>query len=41
MDTKTLAAVGKDIERIVLAKAVRYHAEHRILLNGQRTVVFH
>jgi len=41
MDTKTLAAVGRDIERIVLAKAVRYHAEHRILLNGHRTIVFH
>ena len=41
MDAKTLAAVGRDIERMVLAKAVRYHAEHRILLNGQRTVVFH
>ena len=36
-----LAAAGRDIERIVLAKAVRYQAEHRILLNGDRTVVFH
>lgn len=35
-----LAAVGRDIERVVLAKAVRYQAEHRILLNGDRTVVF-
>jgi formyltetrahydrofolate deformylase len=35
-----LAAVGRDIERIVLAKAVRYHAERRVLLNDQRTVVF-
>ena len=40
MDTKQLSAVGRDIERIVLAKAVRYQAEHRILLNGPRTVVF-
>mgnify|MGYP002842032714 FL=1 len=40
MDAKQLSAVGRDIERIVLAKAVRYHAEHRILLNGDRTVVF-
>ena len=40
MDTKQLSAVGRDIERIVLAKAVRYQAEHRILLNGNRTVVF-
>ncbi|MBT4494704.1 MAG: formyltetrahydrofolate deformylase, partial [Gammaproteobacteria bacterium] len=35
-----LAAVGRDVERIVLAKAVRYMAEHRVLLNGNRTVVF-
>ncbi|HAK53425.1 MAG TPA: formyltetrahydrofolate deformylase [Gammaproteobacteria bacterium] len=40
MDAKQLAAVGRDIERIVLSKAVRYQAEHRILLNGDRTVVF-
>jgi formyltetrahydrofolate deformylase len=40
-DTPTsLAAVGRDIERIVLAKAVSYQAEHRILLNGDKTVVF-
>jgi formyltetrahydrofolate deformylase len=32
--------VGRDIERVVLAKAVRYQAEHRILLNGDRTVAF-
>ncbi len=37
---KELAAVGRDIERLVLARAVRYHAEHRVLLNGGRTVVF-
>jgi len=35
-----IAAVGRDIERMVLARAVRYQAEHRILLNGGRTVVF-
>ena len=35
-----LVNVGRDIERIVLAKAVKYHAEHRVLLNGHRTVVF-
>jgi formyltetrahydrofolate deformylase len=34
------AAVGRDIECLVLARAVRWHAEHRILLNGGRTVVF-
>ena len=36
-----LVNVGRDIERVVLAKAVKYHAEHRVLMNGQRTVVFH
>ena len=35
-----LAAIGRDIERMVLAKAVRFHAEHRIILNDHRTVVF-
>ena len=32
--------VGRDIESRVLARAVKWHAEHRILLNGRRTVVF-
>ena len=32
--------IGKDIESVVLARAVRWHAEHRVMLNGQRTVVF-
>jgi formyltetrahydrofolate deformylase len=41
MKPDELVAVGRDIERVVLAKAVRYHAEHRVLLNGHRTVVFH
>jgi formyltetrahydrofolate deformylase len=36
-----LVNVGRDIERIVLAKAVKYHAEHRVLMNGHRTIVFH
>ncbi len=40
MDAIQLAAVGRDIERMVLAKAVRYQAEHRVLLNGDRTIVF-
>ena len=31
---------GQDVERRVLAQAVKWHAEHRVLLNGQRTVVF-
>lgn len=35
-----LVAVGRDVECLALARAVRWHAEHRILLNGDRTVVF-
>jgi formyltetrahydrofolate deformylase len=35
-----LAALGRDAERIALARAVRWHAEHRILLHGRRTVIF-
>jgi formyltetrahydrofolate deformylase len=35
-----LAAVGRDIECRVLARAVRWHVEHRVLLNGHKTVVF-
>ena len=31
---------GRDVERRVLAQAVKWHAEHRVLLNGRRTVVF-
>ena len=37
---ESLAAVGRDIETVVLARAVRWHAERRVLLNGRRTVVF-
>ena len=35
-----LAAAGRDVECQVLARAVRWHAEHRVLLNGMSTVVF-
>ena len=35
-----LIAMGQDVERRVLARAVRWHAEHRVLLDGHRTVVF-
>jgi formyltetrahydrofolate deformylase len=35
-----LAAVGRDLEAVALARAVRWHVEHRILLNGTKTVVF-
>ena len=35
-----MAAVGRDVECQVLARAVIWHAENRVLLNGHRTVVF-
>jgi formyltetrahydrofolate deformylase len=35
-----LAEIGRDIERLVLARAVRLFAEDRVFLNRQRTVVF-
>jgi formyltetrahydrofolate deformylase len=35
-----LTAAGRDVEAITLARAVRYHIEHRVFLNGHRTVVF-
>jgi formyltetrahydrofolate deformylase len=35
-----LTTVGRDAEAITLARAVRYHIEHRVFLNGQRTVIF-
>ncbi|MFZ5927902.1 MAG: formyltetrahydrofolate deformylase [Acidobacteriota bacterium] len=31
---------GRDAERLALARAVRWHTEHRILLDGRKTVVF-
>ena len=31
---------GRDVEAVVLARAVKWHAEHRVLLNGLRTVIF-
>jgi formyltetrahydrofolate deformylase len=40
MSAADLVAAGRDIESLVLARAVKWHAEHRILLNGNRTVVF-
>lgn len=40
LDAIDLARIGGDIESRVLARAVRWHAEHRILINGQKTVIF-
>jgi formyltetrahydrofolate deformylase len=35
-----LTAQGRDTESQVLARAVKWHSEHRVLLNGHKTVVF-
>ena len=35
-----LVAIGRDVERLVLARAVRLYAEDRVVLAGARTVVF-
>ncbi|MGA0571877.1 formyltetrahydrofolate deformylase [Variovorax sp. VNK109] len=40
MNADALTAQGRDVECAVLARAVRWHAEHRILRNDTRTVVF-
>ncbi|MGI8899837.1 MAG: formyltetrahydrofolate deformylase [Nocardioides sp.] len=39
-DAEELAATGRDVESQVLSRAVRWHSESRILLNGHKTVVF-
>ena len=35
-----LVEIGRDSEAVVLQRAVRWHAERRVLLNGKKTVVF-
>ena len=35
-----LVRKGRDIERRVLARAIRYHLDDRVILNGRKTVVF-
>jgi len=40
MSAEEMIAAGRDIEAMVLARAVRFHLEHRVLINGGRTVVF-
>ncbi|MEM9815092.1 MAG: formyltetrahydrofolate deformylase [Cyanobacteria bacterium P01_D01_bin.6] len=39
-DVKDLIRKGKDLERIVLARGVRLHLQNRVLVYGNRTVVF-
>lgn len=40
MDVHRLTAIGNDIERAVLSRALQYHVEHRVIRNGNKTVVF-
>ncbi len=40
MSVDEMIAIGRDTEATVLARAVRFHLEHRVLINGERTVVF-
>jgi formyltetrahydrofolate deformylase len=37
---ENLTATGRDTESMVLARAVKWHSEHRVLLNGHKTVIF-
>lgn len=39
-DADALERLGRDIERSVLSRAVRWHCEDRVLRHGERTVVF-
>jgi formyltetrahydrofolate deformylase len=39
-DQEQLVAAGRDVEAQVLSRAVRWHSQSRVLLNGNRTVVF-
>ena len=40
MSAEAFTAVGRDIECAVLARAVRWHVEHRVLMNGHKSVIF-
>ncbi len=37
---KDLIRKGRDLERLVLARALHYHFEHRVLVHGRKTVIF-
>lgn len=38
--TRDLVRKGRDLERLVLARAIRYHSQHRILVHGRKTIIF-
>lgn len=37
---KDLVRKGRDLERLVLARAIQYHTENRVLVNGKKTIIF-
>ena len=39
-DAASLERIGADVERLVLARAVSWHLQDRILLQGHRTIIF-
>jgi hypothetical protein len=39
IDERALSTVGRDAEALALARAVRWHCQGRVLLNGHSTVV--
>ncbi|WP_427135739.1 formyltetrahydrofolate deformylase [Pseudarthrobacter sp. S9] len=39
-DPESLVTTGRDAEAMALSRAVKWHCQHRVLLNGSRTVVF-
>jgi len=40
VSSQELVNIGRDMESVALSRAVRWHAERRVILSGQRTVVF-
>ena len=40
LTVEDFTSLGRDTESQVLARAVKWHSEHRVLLNGHRTVIF-
>lgn len=41
LSAEDLVAIGRDTESRVLARAVKYHLERRVIINGLKTVVFY
>ena len=39
-DAENLTSIGRDVECLALARAVRWHLEHRVLVDGHKTIVF-